>query len=122
MNSLTLHGKVTKNAEMKLVYIGREPTPVAVFTVVDIGLPYQQSEPLFIQVNYRKEAASLIYKYLVENKEILIHGMLRQKFVRDGESGNKSVRYFILAETVELLPVFPPKHTKDQAESREEEK
>lgn len=40
------------------------------------------------------------------DKEILIHGMLRQKFVRD-DSGQKTVRYFILAETVELLPQFP---------------
>lgn len=121
MNSITLHGKVTKAAEMKLVYIGKEPVPVAVFTVVDIGLPYQQAEPLFMQVNYRKEAANLIYKYLTENKEILIHGVLRQKFIRSNESGKPTIRYFILADMVELLPVFTPSAAKDKKTGGEED-
>ena len=52
MNSIFVHGKVTKKAEMKLLRINNEPVPVAVFTVVDIGLPYQRIEPTFFLVNY----------------------------------------------------------------------
>lgn len=106
MNSITLHGKVVKGATMHLVTIGNEPTPVAVFTVCDIGLPYQKAEPLFIQVNYKKEAASLINKYLVEDKEVLIHGVLRQKFLKDEKTDETKVHYYVLADMVELLPVF----------------
>ncbi|MBD5448060.1 MAG: single-stranded DNA-binding protein [Treponema sp.] len=120
MNVIILHGKVTKAAEMRLVYIEKEPVPVAVFTVVDIGLPYQRGEPLFIQVNYRKEAASLIFKYLTENKEVLIHGILRQKFIREESSGTKQIRYFILADMVELLPQFPKTERKDIPNKEEE--
>ena len=112
MNAIILHGKVTKAAELKLVYIGNEPATVAVFTVVDIGLPYQKGEPLFLQVNYKKEAANFIFKHLVENKEVLIRGILRQKFIKDDDSGEKKIRYFILAEDVVLLPVFPKVTTK----------
>lgn len=105
MNYIIVHGKVTKKAEMKLVTINNEPVPVAVFTVVDIGLPYQKVEPTYFQVNYPKEAASLICNYLVENKEILIHGTMRQKYSKDS-TGNKIPRYYLRAELVELLPVF----------------
>ncbi len=105
MNYITLHGKVTKKAEMKLVTINNEPVPVAVFTVVDIGLPYQQIEPTFFQVNYPKEAASLICNYLVENKEIMVYGTMRQKYSKD-ENGKKVARYYLRADMVELLPVF----------------
>ncbi|MBQ8680333.1 MAG: single-stranded DNA-binding protein [Treponema sp.] len=105
MNHITVHGKVTKKAEMKLLNINGEPVPVAIFTVVDIGLPYQQVEPTYFFVNYPKEAASLIAEYLVENKEILIHGTMRQKFAKD-KDGNKVPRYYLRADMVELLPVF----------------
>ena len=105
MNHITVHGKVTKKAEMKLLNINGEPVPVAVFTVVDIGLPYQQVEPTYFFVNYPKDAASLIAEYLVENKEVLVHGMMRQKFSKD-KDGNKVLRYYLRADMVELLPVF----------------
>ncbi len=104
-NHITVHGKVTKKAEMKLITINNEPVPVAVFTVVDIGLPYQQVEPTYFQVNYPKEAANLISGYLVENKEVLIYGTMRQKYAKDS-NGNKISRYYLRAEMVELLPVF----------------
>ncbi len=121
MNAIILHGKVTKAAKMSLIYIEKKPVLVAVFTVADIGLPYQRSDPLFIQVNYRKEAASLIFGYLVENKEVLVHGILRQKFVRDEASGTKQIRYFILADMVELLPQFPKTEKKGASEKEDEE-
>ena len=70
MNQIMIHGKITKAAEMKLITINNEPVPVAVFTVVDIGLPYQNIEPTYFSVNYPKEQASFINKYLVENKEV----------------------------------------------------
>lgn len=105
MNNITVHGKVIKKAEMRLININNEPVPVAVFTIVDIGLPYQQIEPIYFQVNYPKETASLICSYLVENKEVLVHGMMRQKYSKDS-SGNKIQRYYLRAEMVELLPVF----------------
>ena len=105
MNHITVHGKIVKKAEMKLIEINKEPCPVAVFTVVDIGLPYQQIEPIFFQVNYPKEAASRICGYLVENKEVLVYGMIWQKFSKDS-NGNKITRQYLRAEMVELLPVF----------------
>ena len=105
MNHITVHGKITKKAQMKLVNINREPVPVALFTIVDIGSPNQQVEPTFFFVNYPKEAASLIADYLVENKEVLVHGSMRQKYSKD-VNGNTVVRYFIRADMVELLPVF----------------
>ncbi|MBQ9622560.1 MAG: single-stranded DNA-binding protein [Treponema sp.] len=108
MNTITIHGKVVKDAEMKLITVKNEPMLVAVFTICDIGLPYQRAKsPLFIQVNYNKEAASLIFEYLKKGKEILVKGMLQQKFKRNDKTGEKEVRYFIFADDVELLPVFP---------------
>lgn len=105
---------------MHLVTIANEPVPVAVFTVCDIGLPYQKTaEPLFIQVNYKKEAASLINQYLVENKEVLIHGVLRQKHLKDDKTGQKKDHYYLLADTVELLPVFAIKKECDKDEQPE---
>ena len=112
-NHITVHGKITKDAEMKLVNINGEPTPVAVFTVVDIGLPYQQIDPTFFSVNYPKEAASLIADYLVEGKEVLIYGTLRQKYSKDN-SGRKAQKYFLRAEGVELIPVFAPPKKREE--------
>lgn len=107
MNEIIMHGKVVKEATMHLVTINNEPDTVAVFTICDIGLPYQRlKEPVFMQVNYRKEAANYIYEYLKENKEVLVYGNLRQKFVRNDETGAKEIRYFILADNVVLLPQF----------------
>ena len=71
-------------------------------------------------MNYRKEAASLIFKYLTENKEVLIHGILRQKFIREESSGTKQIRYFILADMVEFLPQFPKRERKDIPNKEEE--
>lgn len=105
MNYIIIHGKVTKKAEMKLVNINNEPVPVAVFTVVDIGLPYQQVDPTYFSINYPKEAASLISEYLVENKEVMIYGTMRQKYSKDSE-GNRIPKYYVRADMVELLPVF----------------
>lgn len=105
MNYITVHGKVTKKAEMKLITINNEPVPVAVFTVVDIGLPYQKVEPTYFSVNYPKEAASLICEYLIENKEVNVYGTMRQKYAKDS-NGNKIARYYLRADMVELLPVF----------------
>ncbi len=109
-NQITVHGKITKKAEMKLITINNEPTPVAIFTVVDIGLPFQQIEPTYFIVNYPKEVAYHICNYLVENKEVLIYGTIRQKFSKDA-NGNNVPRYYLRADTVELLPVFNPKLT-----------
>lgn len=105
MNQIMIHGKITKAAEMKLITINNEPVPVAVFTVVDIGLPYQNIEPTYFSVNYPKEQASFINKYLVENKEVNIYGSMRQKYIKD-KNGNRVPHYFVRAEMVELLPVF----------------
>ena len=120
MNVITLHGKVVRDAEMKLVTVKNEPTLVAVFTVCDIGLPYQRARsPLFIQVNYNKEAASLIFEYLKKGKEILVKGVLQQKFKKNERTGESEVRYYIFAEDVELLPVFP--NTAEQNDGEGEE-
>lgn len=105
MNHITIHGKITKKAEMKLITINNEAVPVAVFTVVDIGLPYQQVEPVYFTINYPEEAASLIYKYLEKDKEVLILGIVRQKYSKD-ENGKRIARQYVKATIVELLPVF----------------
>lgn len=115
MNHITVHGKVTKKAEMKLIDINGEQIPVAVFTVCDIGLPNQNIQPTYFLVNYPKDAASLISPYLVENKEVNVYGMMRQKYVKD-VNGNRVARYYLRAEMVELLPVF----TQMKSESTDE--
>jgi len=105
MNKITVHGKVTKKAEMKLITINNEPVPVAIFTIVDIGLPYQQIEPTYFTVNYPKESAYHISQYLIKDKEVLIHGTMRQKYAKDS-NGERTPRFYLLADMVELLPVF----------------
>lgn len=105
MNHITIHGKITKQAEMKLLTINNEPVPVAVFTVVDIGLPFQQIDPTFFTVNYPKESAYHICQYLVKDKEVNIYGTIRQKFYKNSK-GESYPRYYVKADMVELLPVF----------------
>ena len=117
-NHIYVHGKVVKSAEMTLINIQGEPTPVAVFTVVDIGLPYQQIEPTYFVVHYPKEAASLIAKYLVVDKEVMIDGVMRQKYPKD-KNAAANPRYYLKADVVELLPVFASK--KERSRTREME-
>ena len=105
MNTVFIHGKITKAAEMKLVTINNEPVPVAVFTVVDIGFPNQNSDPIFFSVNYPKERASYINKYLIKDKEVNVYGSFQQKHLKD-KNGNRVPHYFVRADMVELLPVF----------------
>lgn len=108
MNVITVHGKVVKPAEMKLINLKGEPNAMAVFTVVDLGLPNQQTEPIFFTVNYPKDAAALIADYLVEGKEVNIVGTMRQRFHK-GPDGKKVPYNFLQADIVELLPVFAAK-------------
>lgn len=106
MNRIFVHGKVTKKAEMKLVKVNGEANAMAVFTVADLGLPsHQVVEPTYFVVNYPRDAACLIAKYLVEGKEINVVGSLCQKFGK-GPDGTTKPRLYLKADAVELLPVF----------------
>lgn len=117
MNHITLHGKVVKKAKTVLVTVNNKPDTVTVFTVVDIGLPYKRMNPVFIQVNYRKDAASLIDKYLVENKEVLIEGRLCQRY-RKSPDGQKTSQDYLEAENVMLLPQFSGNEQGEQADDQ----
>ena len=116
MNVITVHGKVVKPAEMKLINLKGEPNAMAVFTVVDLGLPNQQNEPIYFTVNYPKDAAALIAEYLVEGKEVNVVGTMRQRFHK-GPDGKKVPYSFLQADIVELLPVFATRKRKTEAAS-----
>ena len=105
MNKIFIHGKITIPAKSVLANINNHETVVAKFTVVDVGEPYAPSEPTFFRVNFAKASASMIEKYLVKDKEVNIFGKVQERF-RKNPSGEKQEVYYVIADTVELLPVF----------------
>ncbi len=100
MNTVIIHGKVVQPGKMVMVNIKGIENTVAIFTVVDIGTPNKDEEPLFIQVNYRKFSADNLCKYLVKGKELLITGSLKLRY-----AAGKQI-YFIEADEIVLLPLF----------------
>lgn len=101
MNSIALHGKVIKDAKVALVNNNGIETPLVSFTFFDGGLPYQKSEPMFIEVHFMKEAAMHIFNFLKKGKEIAVFGCLRSKnyTTRNGEQKQK---YYISADYIML--------------------
>lgn len=101
MNYITLHGKIAKNANKTLINSGGVETPLVSFTVQDSGLPYQKSEPMFIEVHFMKEAAVHILPFLKKGKEVEIFGCLRFKTFTMS-SGSKGQKYYIQADYIIL--------------------
>ncbi|WP_443739129.1 single-stranded DNA-binding protein [Treponema sp.] len=101
MNSITLHGKIVRDAESILVDNSGIQTPLVTFSFVDNGLPYQKNEPMFIEVHFMKEAAMHIFRFLKKGKEVIVTGCLRSKsFVT--KEGEQKQKYFISADYVIL--------------------
>lgn len=105
-NIIVIHGKVTTPAKLILANINHQETAVAKFVMVDVGEVYQKNcEPTFFRVNYAKPQAALIDKYLTEGKEILVTGKIQERF-RKNNSGERLEVYYVIAESVQLLPVY----------------
>lgn len=102
MNTVSIIGKVNKDAEAVLV---RNPegaeTPLVSFTLMDMGLPYTKSEPMFIEVNFMREPAMHLHPFLKKGKEVMVTGCLRSKNF-ETKSGEKKMKYFISADYVLL--------------------
>ncbi len=100
MNTITLHGKVVKDAESILVNNEGIETPLVVFSFVDNGTPYQKNkDPMFIEVHFMKEAAMHIFKYLKKGKEVIVLGCLRMKSYTTKE-GEPRQKYYISADSI----------------------
>ena len=108
MNSITLHGHVAKDAVVNLVNNGGVETPLVTFSFIDMGLPYQKNEPMFIEVHFMKEAAMHILKYLLKGKEIVVTGCLRSKNYIT-QNGEQKQKYYISADYIMLTGVAPKK-------------
>lgn len=102
MNTISVIGKVNRDAMATLVKNsdGAE-TPLVSFTLMDTGLPYMKSDPMFIEVNFMREPAMHLSTFLKKGKEIMVTGCLRSKtYVTQG--GEKKTKYFISADYVLL--------------------
>ena len=99
MNSTTLHGRLAKDAAVTLVNSCGVETPLVTFSFIDGGLPYQKSEPMFIDVHFMKEAAMRIFDFLKKGKEVVVSGCLRSKnYVT--QAGEKKQKYYVSADYV----------------------
>lgn len=105
MNSLTIHGKITEDANIVLVKTLSGEKSMVVFNLLDSGLPYQKSEPMIIEVHFMEEAASHIFEYLKKNKEVFAIGHLRQKNYTTSQGEYKS-KFFVSAKYVGLIPLY----------------
>lgn len=104
MNTITMHGRVVKDASVVLVNSGGSETPLVSFSFMDSGLPYQKNEPMFIEVHFMKEAAMHIYQYLKKNKEVVVSGCLRSKnYVTQG--GEQRQKYYVSADYIMLTGI-----------------
>lgn len=106
-NTMQLHGKVNKQATVKLVKTAfGEEQPLVIFTVQDPGLPGSSSKdkPLFLEVHFIKDVAMNIVDFLVPGKEVYIVGTLDCKTYE--KNGQTCFKYFCKADYVTLLPMF----------------
>lgn len=101
MNSITLHGRIAKDATTTLINNGGIETPLVTFSFQDSGTPYQKNEPMFIEVHFMKDVAMHILPFLKKGKEVDIYGCLRFKnyVTANGESKQK---YFVSADYIIL--------------------
>ncbi len=102
MNQLTIHGTLAKDAIKALINIGGQETPIVTFTIMDSGVPYQKSEPMFIEVHFKEEAAMHIFPYLTKGKKVDVFGHLSSKNYKT-QNGIFKQKFFINANYV----IFP---------------
>lgn len=105
MNSVSIHGIITSDAEKILIKTNTGETPLIIFTLCDLGLPYQKKEPLSIEVHFLKEAANHIFDYLKKDKEVIVSGFLKQR-VYQTAAGETRSKLYISADFVTLVPLF----------------
>lgn len=101
MNTFDVIGKVNKDATSVLVKDNGVEIPLVSFTIMDTGLPYTKSEPMFIEVNFMREPAMHLLPYLKKGKEVAIRGCLRSKNY-ETRAGEKKQKYYINAEYIIL--------------------
>lgn len=98
MNNISILGRITKDAELILVTSLNGETPLAVFTLSDLGLPFQTNEPLSIEIHYLKEPASIIANRFKRGNEVFVIGTLKtKKFISHGLEKRK---YYVQAENI----------------------
>ncbi|MBO4704836.1 MAG: hypothetical protein J5647_03765 [Spirochaetaceae bacterium] len=97
MNSITIDGTVFSDAKMELLKEadGKE-TPMMKFIMMDTGVPFSRKKSLFIEVNFKKEAATSIFPYMKVGKPVIVRGELSTK-------GTKEPRYYIAADIVKYI-------------------
>ncbi len=113
MNSISIHGKLTEDANIVLAKTVSSEKPMVVFNMLDSGLPYQKAEPMIVEVHFMEEAASHIYEYLKKNKEIFVIGHLRQKNYTTSQGENRN-KFFISAKYVGLIPLYKTEESKNK--------
>ena len=96
MNHISIDGKLTCDAQMELQCTpdGRE-TPMLVFGLMDTGAPFAKKSPTFIEVNFKKEAATTIFPYMTKGKSVIVYGSLSMK--------GKNQRYYIAADAIKFI-------------------
>lgn len=104
MNTITMHGKLTEDAQIFLVNEKKAQIPMVVFQLLDCGLPYQKSEVMTIEVRYDKKAASYLMEQLKKNKEVIVTGFLRDK--KWAKERQCLGQYYIAAENILPLPLY----------------
>lgn len=102
INSVTLIGRLTRDAELKYSNSG------TAFVNLSLANNYsrKQGEEWMSEVNYFDvtiigKRAEALHKYLVKGKQIGIHGELRQD--RWEQDGQKRYRVKIMADDIQLL-------------------
>lgn len=79
MNHISIIGNICEEAKLTLVKTAVCERPLVVFRIEDKGLPYQKTEPMYLDVYFMKEAAPHIYQYLKKDKEVLVFGYLKKE-------------------------------------------
>ena len=101
MNNVCIEGKITKDATKVLVNNEGTETFLVTFTMLDTGLPYQKSSPMFIEVHFMNDVGTRLLPDLVKGKEVLVDGFLTRKDYTTRSGVDKS-KLYISASIVEF--------------------
>lgn len=100
MNSISIHGKIVGKPEQVLIRTPVGETPLIKFKLMDLGLSFQKTEPMIIEVHFLKEGASSLFNFLVPDKEVNVIGYLRKIKVE------RMAKLVISADYITLLPMY----------------
>lgn len=101
MNYLHIVGKVNRDAISTLVDNNGVQTPLVSFILMDTGMPYTKSDPLFIQVDFMREPAMHLFPYLKKGKDVVVWGILKSRSYRT-RAGEKKQKYYVAADVIVL--------------------